>query len=151
MIEIRELTLEDIARNEKELTWYMSMSLADNIEDIDVETLSKKYYQDMLTFTKDGSAILIGAFDGEKLVGFHWGYEFSRLGRRRIHSYFNGIDPAYRGQKIGNRFFDRLTEIARERGVHEIEAMATAKNELVVNYHLRNGFEIDRYQMVKRL
>ncbi|PAM96782.1 hypothetical protein B4N84_00440, partial [Flavobacterium sp. IR1] len=42
-------------------------------------------YDDMLRFKKDNSAILIGAFDKERIIGFLWAYTREILGESRIH------------------------------------------------------------------
>lgn len=151
MIDIRQLTNDDVNRYDKELTEYMYMCLSENDKEIDGKLLAKKYYQDMIAFTEDGSAVILGAFDGNKLIGFHWGYVLSILGKQRMHSYFNGILPEYRGQKIGSNFFRMLEKITVERGIDTIEAMCSKSNPIAVDYHLHNGFEIEKYKVVKKL
>lgn len=41
---------------------------------------AEMYYENMSKFCKDGSAILLGAFCKNVLVGFHWAYEINFLG-----------------------------------------------------------------------
>ena len=150
MVEIRQLTCDEVKKYSKELTRFMYMCLSEN-EDGDFKALSEKYYNDMVVFSEEGSAVLIGAFDGENLVGFHWGYERTVSNTRVMHSYFNAIEPDYRGEKIGSRFFRKLEQIAKDRGIKEIEAMCSPGNEIAVNYHLHNGFRIVKYKFIKEL
>lgn len=152
MVEIRLLNENDVIEHLAELRVFMKMVLSENKEgNMDVEKLSQKYVDNMVEFTRDGSAILIGAFDDKKIVGFHWGYELDYFGERRVHSYFNAIYPEYRGQKIGSRFFRKLEEEALARDIHVIEAMCVYSNKGAVNYHLNNGFEIEKLKVFKKL
>lgn len=151
MIEIRQLKIEDVVENKEKLVKYLKMVLTENLSGCNASEMALKYYQDMVKFSEDGSAILIGAFDEENLVGFHWGYEIIYLGKKRVHSYLNAIEPQYRGNHIGSNFFRKLEEIALERNIFEIEAMCSASNETAVQYHFHNGFEIERYKVLKKL
>lgn len=151
MIDIRELVLGDVIQYSSVLVGLLNIVLFENIKGCDAQELSQKYYEDMIEFSKDGTAILIGAFDEDKLVGFHWGYEIQNLDHKRMHSYFVSIEPQYRGQHIGSRMYEKLEEISVRRGIYEIEAMCTASNEGAVQYHLHNDFEIERYKVVKKI
>lgn len=151
MVEIREMSLEEIHNHADELRKLMLMALSENLCGEDFHQLALKYYNDMLQFKQNGSAILLGAWVEKQLVGFHWGYELTVLGNKRMHSYFTAIEPDYREQKIGSNFLNRLGEIALSRGIHELEAMCTYANKAAVHYHLNNGFEIERLKVVKKL
>ena len=151
MVDIREIGYVEVISYEKELTTFLKMNLEENYPEINVGDMAKQFYNNMVKYSKDNSAILIGAFDGKQLIGFHWGHESLFLGKRRMHSYMNAIDPSYRGQHIGSKFFRELEKIARERGIDEVEAFCRASNPVAVNYHLHNGFEIESYRVVKRV
>lgn len=151
MIDVRLLTLKEILGNEAKLEHFMYMVMSENHSYEITDEMCRKYYADMKEFIVDGSAILIGAFDGDELIGFHWGYERNTPGGKRIHSYFNAIEPNYRGQGIGKRFWKVLEQEAIKRGIYTIEAMCTYANKTAVNYHLHNGFEVERLQVVKSL
>lgn len=151
MIEIRLLNEEDINKYKNNLIRFMKMVLTENINQTIPEELPIKYVNDMEAFIKDGSAIILGAFDADKLIGFHWGYEVKNINERRVHSYLNAIEYDYRGQKIGSRFFRMLEEEALKRDIHIIEAMCTYSNKVAVDYHLHNGFEIERLKVKKVL
>lgn len=151
MIEIRLLNETDVIKYEKNLIRFMTMVLTENMDQIIPEELPVKYVKDMKKFIKDGSAIIFGAFDNDKIVGFHWGYEIKNINERRIHSYHVAIEYDYRGQKIGSRFFKMFEEEALKRDIYVIEAMCTYSNKIAVNYHLHNGFEIERLKVKKLL
>lgn len=150
-MDIRELSIIDVKKNEKELKKFLCMNLSENYPECQIDTMVEKFYDNMIKYVDDGSAILLGAFDNDKIVGFHWAHESMFLGKRRMHSYMNGIDPAYRGRHIGSDFFRMLENISKERNIDEIEAFCRASNPVAVNYHLHNGFEIESHRVVKRL
>lgn len=151
MIEIKEIDYRDVVKYEEELKRFLYMNIYENYPETDVENMVNLFYSNMCKYAEDGSAVLLGAFDGEAMVGFHWGHETIFLGKRRMHSYINGIDKAYRGQHIGSDFFRKLEEISRDRGIHEIEAFCKEANQVAVNYHLHNGFKIESYRVVKKI
>lgn len=151
MVDIRVMGYEEVIKFEEELTFFLRMNLEENYPEFDVDSMTKQFYNNMVKYTEDNSAILIGAFDGNQLIGFHWGHESLFLGKRRMHSYMNAINPKYRGQHIGSDFFRKLEEISRDRGIDEIEAFCRASNPVAVNYHLHNGFEVESYKVVKKL
>lgn len=151
MVKIREIYYEDVKKYESELRRYLELNLTENYPEIDTVEMGKKFYQNMVNYALDGSAILLGAFSDDSLIGFHWAHESVFLGKKRIHSYMNAVDPKYRGQHIGSNFFRKLEEITLNRGIVEIEAFCRATNPVAVNYHLHNGFEIENYRVVKTL
>lgn len=151
MIDIRLLTAQDLLSNREKLTHFMYMVRSENSDYPIAREECERYYEDMKRFLDDGSAILIGAFDGEELIGFHWGYVIDYPFGKRMHSYFNAIEPEYRRKGIGSRFWNMLEEETRKRNIDTIEAMCTYANKAAVNYHLHRGFEIERLKVVKKL
>ena len=151
MIEVRLLTYEEIEREEKKLEHFMYMVLSENLDYPITNEICEKYYYNMKTFFEDGTAVLIGAFDDGMLIGFHWGYVRNTPSGKRMHSYYNAIEPEYRGQGIAVKFWDVLDAETAKRGIEIIEAMCTYENKIAVDYHLKHGFEIERLQVVKHL
>lgn len=99
MMTIRSLTtldeLEDVQQLER-LVWSM--------EPIPTHQTS--------TAIKNGG-MMIGAFDGDRLVGFNYGFPGFRDGVAYVCSHMMGIDPAYRSRGIG----ERLKRTQRERAL----------------------------------
>lgn len=151
MIEIKEMSHEDVIRYEDELTKYLKMNLDENYPEIDTAEMGKSFYRNMIKYSLDGSAILLGVFSGDRLIGFHWAHESVFLGKKRMHSYMVAIDLSYRGRHIGSSLLRKLEEIALNKGITEIEAFCRATNPIAVNYHLHNGFEIENHRVVKTL
>lgn len=74
----REIKENDILTQKKEIIELFKLLFA---KDINKEKISKMYYENIYEFCKDGSAILLGAFCKNILVGFHWAYEIKWGGR----------------------------------------------------------------------
>ncbi|MBN6205887.1 hypothetical protein JYK21_05430 [Ralstonia pickettii] len=68
-----------------------------------------------LTAVKNGG-IIIGAFDGEQLIGFSYGFAGFQNGRSYFCSHMLGIDEAYRSQGIGEMLKQKQRDIAIEKG-----------------------------------
>ena len=68
-----------------------------------------------LTAVKNGG-IMIGAYDGDKMVGFSYGFPGFKDGKIYLCSHMLGIDAAYRSQGIGERLKWKQREIAIAKG-----------------------------------
>ncbi|MGZ4165019.1 MAG: GNAT family N-acetyltransferase [Tumebacillaceae bacterium] len=71
------------------------------------------------TSMKNGG-IVIGAYDGEKLVGFSYGFAGFANGETYLCSHMMGIDPDYQSQGIGYRLKIAQAEEARQIGYRKI-------------------------------
>jgi chorismate synthase len=77
-----------------------------------VEELQKEVWGipdlDVVPFThlvaaKEAGGVLIGAFDGENLVGFVYGFPSFERGQLAHHSHMLAVKPAYRNVDLGRR------------------------------------------------
>ncbi len=68
-----------------------------------------------LTAVKNGG-IMVGAYDGAKLVGFSYGFAGFKNGRIYLCSHMLGIDETYRSQQIGEQLKHAQREIAIKKG-----------------------------------
>lgn len=68
-----------------------------------------------LTAVKNGG-IIVGAYDGEQLIGFSYGFAGFRDGKSYVCSHMLGIDEAYRSQGIGEKLKRTQREIAIAKG-----------------------------------
>jgi len=83
--------------------------------------------------------IRIGAFDGERLVGFSQGW-FEVGGNFYIGS--SAIDPHYRRQKIYSRLLQAIEHEVRRRGGITISSQHVATNNAVLIAKLKLGYVI---------
>lgn len=72
-----------------------------------------------LTAVKNGG-IMVGAYDGEKLVGFSYGFTGFKNGKVYLCSHMLGIDEAYRSQRIGEQLKQAQREIAIAKGYNSM-------------------------------
>ncbi len=68
-----------------------------------------------LTAVKNGG-IVVGAYEGNKLVGFSYGFPAFKNGKSYLCSHMLGIDEAYRSQRIGERLKLAQRQIAINKG-----------------------------------
>lgn len=67
------------------------------IPDLDVVPLTQ------MVAAKEAGGVLIGAFDGETLVGFVYGFPSFERGEMAHHSHMLAVSPAYRNYDLGRR------------------------------------------------
>lgn len=68
-----------------------------------------------LTAVKNGG-IMVGAYDGNKLVGFSYGFAGMKNGKAYLCSHMLGIDENYRSQQIGEQLKHAQRKIAIAKG-----------------------------------
>ena len=141
----------DILANQESLVDMLNKTLVDNISQNFPEDLAKKYVNSMPAYIEDGSAIIIGAFDEEKMVGFLWGYEVDVFGEKRVHNAENHVIEEYRGHGIAKKMLECLEEEAKKRNIFILEAMCTVSNKNAYEYHIYNGYEVERVKFRKIL
>src|SRR5215207_4085247 len=91
-ITIREIDEITVMRSVEELQkeiW--------GIPDLDVVPLTH------LVAAKEAGGVLIGAFDGEALVGFVYGFPSFERGEMAHHSHMLAVKPVYRNYDLGRR------------------------------------------------
>lgn len=144
----RDIKEDDIITQKNEILKLFELLFA---EDEKKEKISKMYYENMHEFCKDGSAILLGAFCENVLVGFHWAYEISWGEHKRIHSYFIAVNKKYQSMSIGTALQKELEKVASAREIYTIDTNCEKENIQSYRYHLKQGFEVESYRMVKNL
>jgi predicted GNAT superfamily acetyltransferase len=75
---------------------------------------------DHLLVAKEVGGLLIGAFDGETLVGFVYGLLGTECDRPQIHSHMLAVKPAYRNFGLGYRLKLSQRECALARGIARV-------------------------------
>jgi predicted GNAT superfamily acetyltransferase len=73
-----------------------------------------------LTAVKNGG-IMVGAYVGEQLIGFSYGFAGFRDGKSYLCSHMLGIDEAYRSQGIGEKLKRTQREIAIAKGYDRMQ------------------------------
>lgn len=60
--------------------------------------------------------------------------------KNRLRIYSIAVDPACRGEGLGNAFMSKIREIAENRGCREISLEADASDTRLVNWYTQQGF-----------
>lgn len=114
-----------------------------------------RIYDNMKKFTKDNSAIIIGALDYNMLIGFIWGY-ITQENNKRAHVNYFFIKDEYRSKGIGKLLVEKMEEKLSSINIKELELLVDIKNEKAINFYSRNGFQIEeknnkKLKLVKKI
>lgn len=115
------------------------------------EGYSERLVFEMGKYIDDGSAYIVGAFDGEQLIGLVWCYRRVFNQEERLHIYHFIIDKSYRGAGMGQKMIDNVFEYAKKNNIHRIDLMATSSNKAVLNFYRKNDFVDERILMSKKV
>lgn len=102
----------------------------------------------MLVATRAAGAILTGAFEGEELVGFVYGFPGIEHGRTTIHSHMLAVRPEYRDHHLGTRLKLAQRDRALALGVTEITWTFDALQSRNAHFNFaRLGILVDAYKL----
>lgn len=103
----------------RELTTMVEMEQVQELEQKVWKTEAVPTHQ-TLTAVKNGG-IMVGAYEGEQLVGFSYGFAGFRNGKSYVCSHMLGIDEGYRSQGIGEKLKRKQREMAIEKGYDRMQ------------------------------
>ncbi len=86
----------------------------------------------LASYLHQGKAILFGAFQGDCLIGFLWGFEKTLFGRSRLHLNEIIVAEQHRGHGIGKQLVQALIHEAETLGLDAIELFCSAANSRTV-------------------
>ena len=110
------------------------------IPDIEVVPLTQ------LVAAKEAGGTLIGAFDGETLVGFVYGFPSFEYGQAAHHSHMLAVKPAYRNLDLGRRLKLAQRERVMAQGIAVITWTFDPLQSLNAHFNFRKlGVVSDRY------
>ena len=72
-------------------------------------------------------------------------------GQKRIHSYFIAVNESYQNMSVGTKLQKMLEKIAISREIYIIDTNCEKENKQSYRYHLKQGFEVESYRMIKKL
>ena len=143
---IRKVQEQDVKNNEQELKLLLREMLELKFEKC--EDKIEEVYNNMKRFIEDGSAILIGAFEKNKVIGFIWAYIIKE---NAYHINYFAVDKEKRSLGIGQKLLDRLYEIAKENEIETIELLVEAHNEKAIKKYKNNDFQEKYIKMEKKM
>lgn len=100
-----------------------------------------RIYNNMNTFIKDNTAIIIGAFNENVLIGFIWGY-IKKENIEEAHVNYFFIKDNYRSQGIGKLLIKEMQEKLSCMNVKKIELLVDKTNEKAINFYAKQGFSV---------
>lgn len=108
-------------------------------------------FNDMKKYINNGSALVVGAYSEEKVIGFLWAYRRLFLGEERLHISHIVVDATFRGHGIGSRMIDFIEQHALKNEIKTIELLTTSTNEKTIKFYNKHGFSVTRVQFEKNL
>jgi len=110
------------------------------IPDLDVVPLTQ------LVAAKEAGGVLIGAFDGNTLVGFVYGFPSFERGQLAHHSHMLAVKPAYRNFDLGRRLKLAQRDHVKAQGIELISWTFDPLQSLNAHFNFNKlGVIADRY------
>lgn len=147
----RLLKPSDVAKHRIQMVELTEVVLNDNITQKYPPNQAEVYVGKIGGYIEDGSAIVSGAFDNEKLIGFSWAYELSIFGERRVHIDMIGVNQEYRKQGVARNLVNIQIEEAKKRNINILEAITTKANLNSYNWFHSMGFKDERIKVRRDL
>ncbi len=137
-MEIKKLEYDDIKLYKDTLKNYVEELITPyTSKEIPIEV--ERIYENMCNFTKDGTAIIMGALDKEDLLGFIWGYK--KLEKNdTVHINYFFVNKNYRSRGIGSELLKSLIKNIEDN--IELELLVNKKNLKAFQFYKRNEFKI---------
>lgn len=132
--EIRKLTYEDVIENEKVLKTYIKELREEHFFE-NIEDEVQRIYSNMIEFTRDRTASILGLFILSELKGFIWGYEANN---ETMHVNYFFVNKAYRRFGFGKKL---ITELEKST-TSNIELLTNKTNEGGLKFYINNDFKI---------
>lgn len=99
--------------------------------------------QALLNNIKDAYKLYIGIYDGEKLIGFHWGFQDGL-------SYYmarTGLLPAYQNQGLYQAFLANLIDHLKGVGFTALYSKHIMTHNQIIVPKLKAGFVINKFEL----
>lgn len=105
----------------------------------------------MEEYIKQKSAIIIGTYQDERLVGFMWLYKHDYFGELRLHINQIIVSEEFRGIGIGKELISQAELIAKEHNIKTLDLNVTEMNKEAAGIYRSMGFITERRYMKKAL
>jgi len=151
-IEVRSVREEDLLLNKDSIIELLNQNYILNFPQlVDARKYSYENFDKMVKYIKENTAIIIGAFCDENLLGFLWAHERLFLSDKRYHIGHIVINQAFRNKGIGKKLMYRLELMATENNISIIELMASPQNKKTMLFYENIGFDVERVQLFKKV
>lgn len=151
-MQIRYINKDDLVFFKNDLIYLLADNIAINFPNkINQNEFAIKSYHEMVKFYDDGSAIIIGVFEYEKLFGFIWAYKKIFFGERRVHISHIIVKEEGRGKGLGSKLLHYFEKEVVRMGIHQIELLTSCNNINTIAFYKSKGFNKTRIQLEKYL
>ena len=136
---IKKLNNDGIKQYKVSLNKCISQLISHEEESKERENKTIKIYENMLKYTQDGTAIILGAVNDSELLGFIWAYKINNI---TAHINYFCVSSDNRNCGLGSLL---LKEIEREiiknyAEIKQIELLVYATNAGAINFYEKNGY-----------
>ena len=151
-MEIKKLSAEITEKHFATLTdFYYKNSKACSCMESFVRKDAEIKIRSMITHIDDGSAIVYGCLDGDKILGYIWAYRISFRDEDRVYVSEVHVSEKCRGQGMGHLLLAAVEDEAREMGVSALYIHTEADNTGAIRLYEREGYRMERVQLRKPL
>lgn len=151
-MEVIKLSIRDIDRHKLDIVDMLrqshEISFPDDMCDYDYHVNRVKKLK---TYIKNDKAIALAIRQNTKLVALVWFFEKTILGKNVLHVNHFVVDEIYRGIGLGRLLIEEVHKHGESKNISQVELLATKNNIEAVRFYEKNGYDIERFLMVKRL
>ena len=150
-MDIKKLSSYDCDTFRQELTQYIyeSNNHCEYINNYSLDEADTKV-SEMKEYIQNEKAIVYGAVENEKLMGFVWGYTYPfREDTNRLYVSIIHVSNACRSRGIGKQLLSALETEAKKIGYSAIFLHTEAFNTGAIHFYEREGFLKERIQLAK--
>lgn len=149
-MKIYQLKIDDIELHFEELFALKCRSLRKSFQEgqcNNLEVVCREKLLELPKYVNDGKAIVFGAFEDQKMIGFLWAYPRTFFNQPRM--FINGIavEEAYEGMGVAKSLVEEMKVYATNNDYTGIDLTVAPFNEKAVGFYRHIGFEDERIQM----
>jgi ribosomal protein S18 acetylase RimI-like enzyme len=148
---IQFLTHEDVIIHRAELEELFSYCKEVSTGIAPSSEFCKEKIDSLISYLKDGRALLIVYILEKKLVGFLWACKLNVNNTERLHLLYFAVLPQYQKNGIGKLLITAAEEKARDMDISLVELNVTVQNESARQFYLNNGYISERITLVKHI
>jgi len=105
----------------------------------------------LISYLRDDTAIVYGAFEGDELIAFIWAYVHQFREENRMYVSEIRVKEEYRKRGIGGQMLRLVEERAKALGLGAVYLHAEANNPRSVEFYKAKGYCEERIQMRKEI
>ena len=151
-MQIRRLTHEDFLLCRSQIEALFNSSVRINFPDCDMgDYYGRDKCNKVLSFLKDGTAIVFAACEGSELKGWIWCHEIVRMNQKRLHIAEIAVTDDSQRKGVGSKLLNEAEAYAKRNGYNEIDLFVTVSNINAVKFYENSLFEPERLLMKKTI